>query len=100
MKNFRTLDLAIELYQSSKPIKLRGAAKNQLERALLSICLNLSEGNSRLTLKERRRFFNIALGSLRESQLIIKLENISTLSKLADQCGGSLFKLIQAVQGA
>ena len=46
--NFRTLELAKELYQECSQIKLKGALKNQYERALLSIVLNLSEGALRI----------------------------------------------------
>ena len=39
---------------------------DQLKRALESSILNLSEGNSRTSQKERNRFFDISLGSLAE----------------------------------
>ena len=47
MKNFRTLELAMKFYQNFKNVKLSGAMKNQFERSLLSIVLNLSEGSAK-----------------------------------------------------
>jgi four helix bundle protein len=44
-----------------------GDLTDQLRRAMTSATLNLSEGNGRRTSqKERRRFFEIALGSIAE----------------------------------
>ena len=40
--------------------------EDQLKRALSSTLLNLAEGNGRRSIKERRRFFDIAIGSATE----------------------------------
>ncbi len=40
--------------------------KNQFQRAMLSIVLNLAEGSAKSSHKERRKFYEISLGSLRE----------------------------------
>ena len=40
---------------------------DQLKRALTSVILNISEGNGRISPKEGRRFFNIAVASAKES---------------------------------
>ena len=40
---------------------------DQLKRAMTSVILNTSEGNGRSSLKERKRFFNIAAASAKES---------------------------------
>jgi four helix bundle protein len=42
---------------------------DQLHRSITSICANISEGLGRSSAAERSRFFGIALGSLRESQI-------------------------------
>jgi four helix bundle protein len=41
--------------------------EDQLERALASAILNLSEGNGRRSTKERNRFFDISLASIAET---------------------------------
>lgn len=46
---------------------------DQLKRAVSSILLNLCEGNGRRSLKERRRFFDIAIGSAAESAAIFDI---------------------------
>jgi len=48
---------------------------NQLKRALTSGVLNLTEGNGRYSIKERNRFFNISLGSIKEVIGAIELAN-------------------------
>ncbi len=97
MKNFRTLDIAVEFYRSAKTLPLTGSIKEQLNRASLSIPLNLSEGRSRATLKEQKRFFNIAFGSLRESQTILLIENLENTAqyRLLDKLAAHLYRLIQ-----
>jgi four helix bundle protein len=69
--------------------------KDQLLRAASSIALNLAESGSHRTEKERVRFFTMALGSLRECQAILELEEVKDpiLRDLGDQLGAILFKL-------
>jgi hypothetical protein len=65
-------------------------------RASASVALNLAESAAgRRTDKERIRFFTISMGSLRECQAILELENIQDprLTDLSDQLGRVLFKL-------
>ena len=97
MKNFRTFDLAKAFYHECKALPLKGAPKNQLNRASLSIGLNLAEGRGKHTKKEQLRFFHIAMGSLRESQALLDIENLhqSRAYILADLLGAHLYKLIQ-----
>ncbi len=94
MHTFQTLELSKDFYQRTKKIRLPYFIKNQLQRAALSVCLNLSEGNQRRTKKDQLRFFNIAIASLRECQTLIEIENFVMLSKIADHLGASLYKLI------
>ena len=67
--------------------------KNQFQRALLSIPLNLSEGSAKSSPKERKKFYEISLGSLREVQTILNLVNNQQLVKEADKLGAFLYKL-------
>jgi four helix bundle protein len=50
-----------------------GHAGDQLERAALSVVLNIVEGAGRNSSKEKRHFFSIALGSLAESTAVLDL---------------------------
>ena|SRR3989338_7293031 len=94
MKNFRTYQLAKSLYQMSRDIKLEGAFKNQFERAILSIPLNLAEGSAKPTRRDRRKFYFIALGSLREVQAILDLGQATPcMLKQADILGAHLYRL-------
>ena len=95
MKNFRTYDLAKTFFQECQKVKLSGAAKNQFERAVLSIVLNLAEGSSRSSRKERKRFYEISYGSFKEVQVILELypTQTATLNSLSDILGAHLYKL-------
>ena len=97
MKNFRTLNLALAFYQEAKDLKLPQVMRDQFQRALLSIPLNLSEGSAKPTRKDRRKFYRIALGSFREVEVILKLANEEQLLHKADQLGAHLYKLCQKV---
>jgi len=46
---------------------------DQLKRALSSVLLNQAEGNGRRTPRERRRFFDIAIGSATETAAIFDI---------------------------
>lgn len=93
MKNFRTYQISKELYHEVKMLKLRGEVGDQLQRASLSICLNLAEGYGKNGEKDRKRFFFIALGSCREVQAIAELENLGPVLRLSDQVAACLYKL-------
>jgi four helix bundle protein len=69
--------------------------KNQLMRASLSIVLNLVEGSSRATPKDRRRFYGIAYGSARETKAILHLISNQRLYDLSDQICACLYRLKQ-----
>ena len=60
--------------------------------------LNLAEGTGRPTRPDKRKFYNIALGSLRECQAVLDLADgpSSVAQQLADVVGASLWKLIQS----
>ena len=93
MKNFRTYQLAVRFYQDCKRVRLPAHLQNQLMRASSSVALNLAEGRGRSTLPDQKRFFTIALGSIRECQCVVDLneqsfakETLTTLDQLAASC--------------
>lgn len=98
MKKFRTLDLAIQFYEQVEGLELKGNLRDQMERAASSISLNLSEGNAKNTVKDKLRFFQMAYGSLRESQTILKLSKVEDPKILhtADRLGACLYKLLKS----
>ena len=95
MQTFRTLDLAIRQYRMIKALKLKGEVRNQIERAALSVCLNLSEGNAKLKQKDRRRFFNISYASQQEVKTLLYIEGFNDLYRNSDSLAAHLFRLQQ-----
>ena len=97
MKNFRTFKIAVDFYHQSQALKVKSHLRDQLSRASQSIALNLAEGRGKHTVKEQKRFFHIAMGSLRECQAILILEGLkgTEIWKTLDKLGAHLFKLIK-----
>ena len=95
MQKFKTYQLAIKFYHQVSHLKLKEPIKNQFNRASLSIVLNLAEGSAKPTAKDRRRFYRISLGSLREVQAILDIVGHVQLVKEADKLGAYLYKLCQ-----
>ena len=97
MKTFRTYRLAVEFYRLSRSLPVRGAIKEQLSRAALSVPLNLSEGRARPTRRDQLKFFHIALGSVRECQTLLELADLtqSPAWLTLDKLGASLYRLIE-----
>ena len=96
--HFRTYQHAVTFYRATRQLKLPGHLKDQLERAASSVVLNLAEGTGRPTRPDKRKFYNIALGSLRECQAALDLAEGDTAGpkQLADVVGASFWKLIQS----
>lgn len=94
MNQFRTLNLAIKFYRLSKNEKFpKRCLQDQFDRALLSIVLNLSEGNAKPTVKDRRKFFYTALGSLREVQTLLQISDKDELFQKSDPLAAHLYCL-------
>jgi len=93
LKNFRTYPLAVQFYRECEKTSAPQHLKTQLLRASSSIVLNLAEGSARSTEKDRKRFYGIALASLRECQSILELLSQKQLWELSDHLGACLFKL-------
>ncbi len=100
MKNFRTYELAKTLYLDCKDLKLRKPLKDQFERALLSVVLNIVEGSAKPTAKDKKRFYAMSLGSLREVQFILEVTNHQNLYSKSDTLAACLYKLIQNPGGS
>ena len=96
MKTFRTLDLAVEFYSRVEALKLPRHLKDQILRASSSISLNLAEGNGRFSFKDKKRLYQIAMGSLRETQTVLKLARVTDPSLIAeaDRLGACIYKLL------
>ena len=99
MINFRTFKLAVRFCHLSRSLKMHRSLKDQLARASQSIVLNLAEGRGKITVKDQRKFFSIAMGSLRECQAILILEGLENTAawNTLDNLGAHLYKLIQNV---
>ncbi len=98
LEKFRTYQLSLEFYRECKKVSLPLHLRDQLLRAASSIPLNLAEGSAKPTAKDRRKFYAIAFGSLREVQAVIEMEADSAgcLLPLADSLGAHLYKLTRA----
>ncbi len=98
LQNFKTFQISVSFYQECQTIKLPRHLKDQMNRSSSSISLNLAEGYGKATYKDQRKFFHIALGSLRESQSILILSSLTDgkAFQIADHLGASLYKLIKA----
>jgi len=90
---------SLAFYRSASTVPLPAHLRDQLKRAASSVVLNLAEGAGRGTNADQRRFFQIAMGSLRESRAILDIANITLHDELADKLGAHLYRLIQSKGG-
>ena len=95
MSNFRTLNIAMDFYHECEKLNLKGELRKQFERCSLSIVLNLSEGAGKRTPMDRRRFYDIAYGSLQETKTILMIIKETKLLIDADRLGAHLWKLMK-----
>ncbi len=100
MTTFRTLDLAVEFYRTTQKVKVPAHLRDQLDRAASSVPLNLSEGNAKFSFKDKARIYQIAYGSFRECQTILRISGISDndVDAMTKHLGSSLYRLIDSVQ--
>ncbi|MEW6055074.1 MAG: four helix bundle protein [Bdellovibrionota bacterium] len=94
LKNFQAYELALTLYKQCEKLKAKRHLKDQLDRASLSVVLNLSEGSAKTTQPEQRRFYAIALGSLRETQSILQILDQKEVFSIADRLGAIVYRLV------
>ena len=95
MQKFKTYQLALKFYHNSQKLHLSSPHRDQFKRAISSIVLNLAEGSAKPTAKDRKKFYYISLGSLREVQAILNIIGHIDLAKQADELGAYLYKLCQ-----
>lgn len=98
MYQFRTYQLAVELYKECEQVKCAYYVADQLKRASLSIALNLAEGSGKRIPKDKIKFYTQARGSLRETQCLVQLLNRPELVAKADKLGAYLHNLITKTQ--
>ena len=93
---FRTYQLAIVFYHRCQELAAPSFLKTQLLRAASSVALNLSEGSAKPSVRDRKRFYGMALASLRECQTALELNSTQApaLVDMADHLGASLYRLI------
>ncbi|MBL6989950.1 MAG: four helix bundle protein [Bacteriovoracaceae bacterium] len=95
LEKFRTYQLSVKFYHRAQRLSLPRHLKEQMNRASSSVCLNLAEGSGKMTLNDKRKFYSISLGSLRECQAILDLSSNTNpeLIQLASYVGACIFKL-------
>jgi four helix bundle protein len=96
MKTFRCYTISLEVYRHAQALPLPAHLKRQLLRAASSVCLNFSEGWGREAKADRRHFFTIAFGSVRECQSIAALAGPSAqrLAESLDVLAASTWRLL------
>src|SRR6185312_13106189 len=97
MKTFKAYQLAKDLNKKAQAVKLKAPYKDQFQRAVLSVALNLAEGSAKTSNADRKRFYEIALGSLRETQAIIDILELKDLEQMADRLGAMVFQLCRSL---
>jgi four helix bundle protein len=95
LKKFQAFQIAKKIHLNCKELTISRLLKDQLLRASSSIALNTAEGSGKRTLPDQKKFYGIALGSLRECEAILELEEINNdeLLKQIDQLGAILYTL-------
>ncbi|MBI5969989.1 MAG: four helix bundle protein [Deltaproteobacteria bacterium] len=83
-KSYETLDawkeaveLAVAIYDitAAFPKSETFGMTSQIRRSAISVSSNIAEGCGRRSLKERKQFFGIALGSLNETESLLIVAN-------------------------
>ena len=92
---FRSYQLAVTFARDASRLSCPSHLKSQLLRASSSVALNLSEGVARPSETDRRRYYVIAFGSLRESQTILELVATCPVALIqqADVLAANLYRL-------
>jgi four helix bundle protein len=97
--NFRSYQVAVQVFHAGKALKLPVYLKDQFLRAASSVVLNLAEGSGKDSPADRRRYYQIAMGSTREVQSILDLVDHvpPSLREQTDHLGACVYKLCRAL---
>ena len=97
MKNFRTYQKSVSFYHLTTSLRVPSPLKDQLHRAASSIVLNLAEGRGKPTMADQKRFFHIAMGSVRECQALLIIGNLQATDAWTtlDSLAAHLYRLIE-----
>lgn len=100
LHRFRSYQLAIEFYRLARAVSAPHSLKDQLTRAAMSVALNLSEGSAKKSVKDRGRFYEIALGSVRECEACVALLSPSAkpLEEPIDKLARHVYCLVRALR--
>jgi four helix bundle protein len=106
----RSVDFAVEVYRLTRvfPKDERFSLTQQVRRAAVSVSSNIAEGSGRSSLKDRRNFYGMARGSLKEAEsLLIVGQRLDFIAEsdcesafaYAAETGRMLTKLRQNLRG-
>lgn len=97
--NFRSYQVAVQVFKECRSLQLPSYLKDQCLRAASSVVLNLAEGSGKDSSPDRKRFYQIAMGSTREVQAILDLADRVpvTLRDQVDHLGACVYKLCRAL---
>ena len=92
-------NLALEFHALASALRLRGhaALRDQMDRASMSVVLNIAEGAGRRLPADKARFYGIARGSAMESAAAFDIIRLRGLAPLAD-CRAARTLLVRIVQ--
>jgi four helix bundle protein len=93
--DFHAFQFAKKIYWACKVVRVSPVLRDQLLRASSSVALNIAEGSGKRTPQDQRRFYSIALGSLRECEAVLALEEVKKpeLFRSIDSLGAILYTL-------
>jgi len=96
--SFRTYELAVQFYRDTRDLALPRHLKDQFDRAASSIALNLHEGSAKSSRRDRLRYYEIAFGSIRECQAILRLVGVAETHRGIDVLARHGFNLCRALR--
>ena len=84
----RAIEFIAWCHTLTKESTVQGSIRDQLERASVSIALNIAEGNGKSSLKDRQRFLEIAKRSALECAAILDILYVKTLIREIEMING------------